>query len=308
MRKVLHLGNKVFLLTFLVFVIFSFVGCNEFVGDQQTPSFIYVKGFSLVENPAINESSVDGFQSAEISDAWIYVDNEYIGTYTLPANVPILERGKHKIDVRPGVKLNGIAMTRTEYPFYTYLSQDYDLVEGKTIEIDTIDIRYRDDITVFALTELFENPYLNFTTDNVSSDSNLIVKCNNLDTVAYGSYCGAMYIGKDQSTYRIISDSIYSNNYSSLILEMDYWCNVPFGVGLSGRYSSSSAVQYINAMTLYANKDKGWQKVYIVLGKVWQQMGYPNNFKVYFYPQNPNNIDNGWVYIDNIKVIHRPNN
>jgi len=294
-------------LIILTLFLFTIVGCDNFDSDQTTPSFVYVKGFNLVENPNITQSSIEGFQTESIQDAWVYVDNKYIGTYVLPCNIPILEEGNHKIDIRPGVKLNGIALTRTEYPFYTYYSETHNLQAGHTTVIDTIDIKYVDQYTVFGLSELFESPYLNFTTDGFSSDTNRLVKCNNKDTVRWGQYCGAMYLNPNQNLYRIISDSIYCNNYSSLILEIDYWCNIPFEIGITGKPSSAAADQYISAMILKSNQDKGWQKVYIVLGKVWSQLSYPNNFKIYFTPQREEGMDNGWIYIDNVKVIHNPN-
>ncbi|MFA7081041.1 MAG: hypothetical protein WC135_00360 [Bacteroidales bacterium] len=296
-------------LTILVLILFSFaiVSCDNFDSDQTTPSFIYVKGFNLVENTDIIQSSDDGFQTEDIQDAWIYVDNKYIGTYVLPCTVPILKEGKHKIDVRPGVKLNGIALTRTEYPFYTYYSNNHNLVSGKTDTIPPIDIKYISDYIVFGLTELFERPYLAFTTDGLSSDTNKLVVCKNQDTVKWGSSCGAMYLNSSESLYRIISDSIFCNNYSSLILEIDYWCNIPFEIGICGRPSPAATIQYVSAMALYPNETKGWQKVYVVLGKVWSQISYPNDFRVYFTPQKKSGVANGWVYIDNVKIIHKPN-
>jgi hypothetical protein len=296
-------------LTILALIIFSFnlVSCNDFEGSQETPAYINIKGFKMVENPDIVQSSKDGFQTEAIKDAWVYVDNVYIGTYSLPCKVPILEQGKHKIDIRPGVKLNGIAMTRTEYPFYTYYSDTIDLVVGKAVDVDTISIMYKKSLTTFAITELFEDPYISFSTVGLTQDSTKLVKCNNQDIVQWGSYCGAMYLNSDQSTYKIITDSLYCNNYSALIMEIDYWCNIPFGIGMAGRTSSSAQLQYINAMTLNANDTKGWQKVYVVLGKVWSQLSYPNYFQIYLTPQKKDGVTNGWVYIDNIKIIHKPN-
>lgn len=296
-------------LTILVLILFSLtiVGCDSFDSDQTTPSFVYIKGFKMVENPKINQSSDAGFQTEAITDAWVYVDNKYIGTYVLPCTVPILKEGNHKIDVRPGVKLNGIALTRTEYPFYTFYSEKHDLVAGKTTTIDTIDIMYMDDRTVFGLTELFERPYLAFTTDGINQDTNKLVECYDKSIVKWGDKCGAMYLNSEEATYRIISDSIICNNYSALILEVDYWCNIPFEIGISGRPSPALGIQYINAMALYPNDTKGWQKVYVVLGKVWSQLGYPDQFRVFFAPQKKDGITNGWIYIDNVKIIHNPN-
>lgn len=288
--------------------IIGFGSCSNFEGNQEIPSYIKIDAINLVQNNNIPQSSIEGFNTSLITDVWIYVDNINIGAFTLPCEIPILEEGSHKIDIRPGVKLNGIAMTRAEYPFYSYYSQTHNLIPGKTIDFGTLEVKYNDILTKFSLVELFESPSIEFTTDGINPDStNLITKINHIDSVEYGSYCGAMYLGKNQASYKIITDSMYVTNKDVLILELDYWCNIPFDIGIKGKTSSGSKDYYINAMRVNANSNKGWQKIYVVMGKVWQQLYYPNTFRVFLSPANPNNIDNGWVYIDNVKLIHKPN-
>ncbi len=67
-KKLLSNSYLTIILLAFVFSIFI-VSCNEFEGDQETPSFIYIKGFNMVENPAIAQSSTDGFQTSAITDA-----------------------------------------------------------------------------------------------------------------------------------------------------------------------------------------------------------------------------------------------
>ncbi len=300
--------KRLFNLIAISILALSFWGCNNFEGDQVIPSYISIDSMGLVENDRILYGGIDGFNTSLITDVWIYVDNKSIGGFTLPCEIPILEEGNHKIDIRAGVKLNGIAMTRSEYPFYTFYSEDLNLIPGKTIELGHIDVKYNDMIAEFGFVELFESPSIEFVTDGFSPDSaNAIIKIDNPDSVENGSYAGAMYLGKDQPSYRIITDSIYCKNKDALILEIDYWCNIPFDIGMKGRTSSAARDYYIDAMRVNANAEKGWQKIYVVMGKVWQQLYYPDYFKFYFSPANPDNIDNGWVLIDNIKLVHKPN-
>lgn len=300
--------KKLIPLFFGIISLFGLIACNDFDGDQDIPSYIRVEAINLVPNNIIPQSSIDGFNTSEITDVWVYVDNISIGAFTLPCEIPILKKGNHKIDIRPGVKLNGIAMTRVEYPFYSYYTQEHNLIPEKIIDLGIIEVKYNDILTRFALIEMFENSSLELFTDGINPDStNRIIKINNIDTVRFGSYCGAMYLGRNSPTYKVISDSLYSTNKDALVLELDYWCNIPFDIGMKAKTSSASQDFYINSMRINPNSQKGWQKIYIVLGKVWQQLYYPNNFKFYFSPANPNNIDNGWVYIDNVKLLHKPN-
>ncbi|MDD4068252.1 MAG: hypothetical protein PHV65_05170 [Bacteroidales bacterium] len=311
-KKLFSNSYLTIILLAFVFGIF-FVSCNEFEGDQQTPSFIYIKGFNMVENPAIPQSSTEGFQTSAITDAWVYVDNIYIGTYSLPCKVPILKKGNHKIEIKPGIKLNGISLTRSDYPFYTSYTNTHNLKELETDTIETMDITYRDDWSVFAISELFENSFLSFKTEGLLQDTNKLIILNDPTIVKKdghlgGTYCGAMYLGANETTYRVISDSINCNNKSTVVMEIDYWCNIPFGIGMTGKTSSAAQAQYLNVMTLNPNDGKGWQKVYIVLGKVWSQLSYPEYFRVFLTPLKKDGVQDGWIYVDNIKIIHYPNN
>lgn len=301
------LSNSYLTIFFAFILSLSIVSCDNFEGDQETPSFIYIEGFNMVENPLIALSSVEGFQTANITDAWVYVDNKYIGTYSLPCEVPILQEGNHKIEIKPGIKINGISLTRSDYPFYTSYVKTHNLVPLKTDTIGIIDFTYREDWSTFGLVELFEGSSIAFSTEGLLQDTNKLVKCSDPDTVKYGAYCGAMYFKSSDFSYRVISDTIYCNNKSTIVLEIDYWCNIPFGIGMMGKASSAAQNQYLSVMTLNPNEGKGWQKVYIVLGKVWQQLSYPEKFKVFFTPLKKQGVENGWIYIDNIKVVHLPN-
>jgi hypothetical protein len=308
MRK--QILTKVFFITLLGLSTLYMFSCDDFESDQQIPSYIYIKGFSMIENQDIDEGGTDGFLTNEVVDAWVYVDHIYIGTYALPCNVPILKKGKHLIEVRPGIKINGITLTRTEYPFYTTYTDTINLQPNHTDTINTISFNYKTSLATFGFTEFFETPTIDSLHADGLKDTAYITKVSKAtapDTVKYGSYCGVMRLASGASAYKVITDSLYCNNYSTLILEMDYWCNIPFSIGMKGKSSSSDQTQYIPAMTINANAKKGWQKIYVVLGKVWSQLYYPSYFQVYFSPLEQTSQANGWVFVDNLKIIHNPN-
>src|SRR5574344_1382923 len=291
----------------LVCVALFVVSCDNFDGDIQIPSYIYIKGFSMTQNQDIDEGGTDGFLTNDVVDAWVYVDHIYIGTYALPCSVPILKEGKHLVEVRCGVKLNGITLTRTEYPFYTKFLDTINLVSNHTDTINTIHFKYNTSLTNFAFTEFFETPTIDSMHADGLKDTTYITKVSKAlspDTVKYGSYCGVMRLASGASTYKVVTDSLFCNNYSALIMELDYWCNIPFTIGIKGKTSSGAQTQYIPAMTIKSNATKGWQKIYVVLGKVWGQLSYPSYFQVYFSPNEQTSQAKGWVFLDNIKIIH----
>jgi hypothetical protein len=97
---------SIFKITLLLFLFIPLLfSCNKFDGDQTIPSYIHIDKITVVDNPTLNEGSL----SNKITDAWVYVDEELIGAFELPATFPVLKKGKHKISIHPGIKLNGIS-------------------------------------------------------------------------------------------------------------------------------------------------------------------------------------------------------
>lgn len=298
----------------------SFNSCDNFEGSQEIPAYIKIDGFKVVGNPNSSYEQGEGFLTSEISDVWVYVDNKFIGAYSFKGEgdslvVPILAKGKHLIELEAGIKYNGMASTREAYKFYTSASDSINLVEGQTTEIPIKEIMYNSYAT-FSFLDFFEDSYLHF--ENCPSTDSTITSCFmseiSGDSVRYGNHCGAMYMNSGDKEYKVMTkDSITCSNTNAMIMELDYHCNIPFEVGIYGRTSSEANYQYISAMRLKANEKDGWQsnskkgfqKVYIILGKVWGQLSY-KTFHIYFNPKNPDKVNNGYVHIDNIKVIHYP--
>ncbi len=296
--------------TFCVLALcFLFVQCNSFSGEQEIPAYIKIEGFNLVENPDISLPQEEGFLTSDIRDVWVYVDNELIGAFPLPCSVPVLTTGKHKVDIRPGVLYNGMHATREAYPFYTTIIDTLDLVEGKEVVFTKKDIMYNAERSQFPnLYEMFEDPYVNFELlVNAAEEATEMPMVVDEDSVLYGNMCGAIYYNPNGKNKYITIDSIYCTNKNGTVLEIDYHSNIPFEVGIYGKSSSASSFESVSAVRIYPNAEKGWQKVYILLNKVWSMLDYPTYYRFYFEAFNPDEKNNTFIHLDNIKVVHYPN-
>ncbi len=281
--------------------------CDEFKNGQEIPSYIYVEGFNLEENPDFTFSQSSDLLTEDIRDVWVYVDNEYIGAYPIPCSIPILKEGKHKIDLRPGIIYNGMNNMREIYSFYTTHIDTLDLVPGQEIVLDKKDIMYNSEKAVMPFKETFESYFVNFRQADVILEEPLTMTVIRNDSVEYGSNCGAIYFEEGGYNKYISVDSIFCNNSLGLILEIDYNSNIPFEIGLYGKNSSASANKYISAVRLTPTKNNKWQKSYIILTKAWDILEYPSIFYIYLEAFNPDNTKNSFVHVDNIKVLHFPN-
>ena len=88
--------------------------CNIINPAEPVPAYLHVDSFSVKTDPLTQGSS-----SHRIVDAWVFVDGNIVGAFEMPVNVPVLSAGMHKVTVRPGILVNGIAATRSIYPFYS---------------------------------------------------------------------------------------------------------------------------------------------------------------------------------------------
>jgi hypothetical protein len=103
--------------------------CNIINPDESLPAYIHIDEFEF--------ESTQGFGSASenITEIWAYSNDQLLGAYDLPADIPVIDLGTTNILLRAGIKNNGISATRIQYPFYTDYRQDVSL---EAFETDTI--------------------------------------------------------------------------------------------------------------------------------------------------------------------------
>ena len=96
--------------------IFYFVIVLLFVGgcdakEEPIPAYIHIKPFEVNTNPGSQ-----GTSESQLKDVWLFPELEgYLGTYELPATIPLLLEGEQKIFLGPGIRTNGIDATPDEY-------------------------------------------------------------------------------------------------------------------------------------------------------------------------------------------------
>ena len=277
--------------------------CNKFEGDQTVPAFISVDGIAVANDPHNSISNYSGCFTSNIDAVQITVgntqENHVLGVFTLPCRVPVLRSGKYNIKLKPVIKYNGIAATRNSYPFYRDITiKDQTLEPERCLELGNRTTYY--DSTGF-FRKVWEE-YFEPEIPTLSLPDTIVKRVTSPDTVRSDRGCGAVYLKSDQTAVTFISNEEFTvNNNGALFLELDYWTNVPLSVGLCSRTSLNSKYETYYAIQLFPNFDKGWNKIYIQLGKLWSQFSYYKQFHIAFQALNNNGIE-GKVYIDNIKL------
>ncbi len=297
MPKSLPLKAVVVALLFL-----SIFSCNKFEGDQTVPAYISIDTINLN-----TDYFSQGSNSHNITDAWVYVNDQLIGAFELPATIPILARGKQKLEIRPGIKLNGIGGTRVPYPFYQpYTVQDFNFIEDSIRKINPVTSYYN---TVgYAWLEDFEGTSISLS-KTAQSDTSIYktTPINNPEAFLseFSSYSGIVNLTPDKNSFKIASFNafILPGNGSPVMLEVDYKCDRSFGVGMFASISGT----IVDIPLIVVNKSDTWNKIYINLGPNISAYTSASDFKVYFESSVFDDNEASY-YFDNIKLIYRPNN
>jgi len=284
--------HKLLILAVLVII----TGCAKTSLDE-IPAYIAIDSIS------INVTSIQGTASQKISDAWIYADNELIGAFELPLNVPVLKSGASNLSIFAGIKLNGINELRVPYPFYTQINKSVELEREQVTDLGHMKFAYAS-ATKFAWLEEFE--YANYSLDSTQrSEVNLVrTALPELATVFPGEnnkYAAKVVIPSDSLVFECASHDSFKlpTDGTSVFLELNYKSNNAFTVGLflNGYVTAQRSV-------LVVNPSSTWNKIYINLTPTLASNNDVTNFKVFFTAMKSTTAPEAELFFDNIKLLH----
>ena len=290
------------LLMAAMFASVAFSSCNKFEGSQEIPAYIHVDTFLLTTNYIY-----EGAASHNITDVWLYIDDNLQGCYEMPATIPVLERGKHKITIYPGIKLNGNSSTRTINPFYQpYIIEEFELKEKVVdtiypattyhpIDESSINFKFMEDYESQIQLEDEQNSQTSIIRTDRDDPERWDDQYNN------SHYSGYVHLS-DTITYFCVASDEYRdlpNQGNSIFLEIDYKCTDLFEVGLFAKISNVE-----NLPLVYVNPSPKWNKIYINLGPNITDNQDAEYFKFYIAGRIDENSEAEY-YFDNIKLVYR---
>lgn len=289
--------NNLLILTGIILLL---TACQK-SSDLDIPSYISIDSIS------VNVNTEQGTASNKIVDAWVYAGNDLEGAFELPASFPVLKAGTTRLNIQPGIKLNGIAETRVPYPFYDTISLNVTLNRQNEVQLGHISTRYKSN-TKFGWIEDFEDPYLSI--DTTAKSTLKIGRVGEPSLVSSfpgegNSYAGKISISSDDDYFECISHESYTfsqtlpEEQSYVFLELNYKSNCPLTVGLFiyGAELSQQPVVVVNA-------SEKWNKIYINFTPTISFNTDASKFRVYFSARKQENGPDAEIFIDNIKLLH----
>jgi len=276
---------------------FLLPSCDLINPDEDAPGYLEIKSFSFDPLPGAQEFGPS--TSTKIKDAWVYIDGKFHGTYELPARFPILETGSREFLVLPGILLNGIAGTRSPYPFYKGSEHAISIPPNGSVTIDPSTEYF--DLAECTYCESFEGSGFSLS-PTAQSDTVMYLLPPSDPNVFEGAGSGAAYLTKENSIFEVASTTTFTPPGSSqpVYLELDYKINQEMKVGLVVIRSGETDLQ-VPILTLRANEE--WNKVYVQLG--YTVSSYPNaTFKFFVGALKSPETVKSEFFIDNIKVVN----
>jgi hypothetical protein len=290
-------GRNLHLIFILVFIAsLSLSSCKKNDNGDLVPCFLQIDTILLVANPAL--ALEEGSLSNNIVDAWVYVDEELIGAFELPAHFPVLKEGSHTLKVRAGIKINGIASTRTDYPFYTSYTKEINFVRDSVITV-TPTVHYND-FTVFDWIEDFENGQSTLVKSS-RSDTSVRVTSDPAD-VFEGNYSGIIHLDEVHTFFEALTQDAYTlpQDGRNVYLEMNFRTNIYFTAGVfANEYDQS-----LQAPVSVLNTTQQWKKIYINLTNAVDNYQSAIDYSVFIGASYDETVNNPVILIDNLKLLH----
>lgn len=263
--------------------------CEVLDPQEQVPCYIYIDTIDLN-----TDYLTEGSTSSKFTDAWVYIDDEPLGAYELPATIPILKEGGHEVKIRGGIKLNGIAATRAPYIMCNFNTQYIDLQLDKIVTLSPT-VSYFTALN-FKWKEDFENAGVSLT--NTSASDTSIQISTDPSKVFEGNQSGVVYLDANNPYFEAVSSSAYTLPLADVFLELNYKCNNPFSIGI---YAAGNQTPYT---TLFLNPSEQWNKIYINLANEIGAL-HSNPYNIFISMAKSESVDFPELYLDNIKLIHQ---
>ncbi len=281
-----------------ILILSYFTSCKK---SQNAPSYVYIPSINVASNYGVSGSS-----SSNITHVKVFNENQLIGVYELPINVPILDQDQATIRCIGLINNNGSASNIIDYIFYEPSANEVFLESEKLDTIYPI-VEYNSSSSTDYWFEDFEGAGMAFS-PGFGNVSEMIITENPAE-VFEGGGSGKFDLSADTAYIKYITQEEFSYSPSKAIfLELDYKNNQAFFFSLILHYFDGSSDQlpvFQFKTTVNDNGELDWNKIYIDIGSILVGVNNLSNYDICFEMQRNLSVDDPIVLIDNVKVIKK---
>lgn len=283
-------------------------GCSVVKPAPQTvPTYVHLDSFHFLQPPGYY--AIDGSTSHDIGSVFVFYNNQAVGNFDLPCTIPVIANDSGILEVEPGITVNGIEDNQTAYPFYTIDTFQFHASGGNILN-HTPSTEYTSSARL-AFNADFEQGN-GFTLISGDSAIQQISRQNFPASMIYeGQGSGYIHLGVPGDSSVISSQQSFTvpqaNGVGTPFMELNYQCTMPFYVGVvaisTATGSTVTSTPYYLAGVYPSNT---WKKFYVQLADFVAT--YPaEKYLIIIKTTLPSNQSNGYLLLDNVKVITNPN-
>lgn len=278
---------------YLIICISFLISCDIFDKEEEIPSFV------LINSAALQTNASQGANTSGIVDVTVFADNNFVGTFELPATVPIMQSGNVELAIGAGIKNNGLGSDRRVYPFYELDRRTITLIpDGRTpVSADTsVTFQYYSEGLNFKI-EDFESTLEGYTLVESSRNSALLTQ----DGSFGDNHTLKVVMTPDSNLFEVSSTWGLTNlpKGNSIYLEIDFKGTIPLEVGI---LTIDPSPKKVFALGLLPQEEL--TKVYVDLTDEIAREINTTYFEIYLESQLPAGTTGAELYIDNLKFIY----
>lgn len=269
--------------------------CELINPDEQIPAFLRVEGYNIVT------TSDQGYPVHNLTDVWLYHNEELVGVYELPASIPVLSEGPTALRIRAGMRVSGQVGQRSSHPFINDVDTVVELVPDSHVAVRPL-LTYRSDAT-FRWKEDFEDQGISL----IATGSNQ----GSLTRIGedQGSFAGQslkMSLNGDQMLVECATATAFGlpRSGAPIILELSYRNNNSLFVGVLS--DTPTGTRQTTIMALNPSPDE-WKHVYVNVGATVSSASLASAIvhRPFFgFIRDNVGTEEAYAIIDNIKLIH----
>lgn len=295
---------------FVSLLMLGMSSCEKFEGEQTVPSYIRIDTLGLT-----CDYYTYGANTHNFVDAWVYIDDDIRGCYELPATIPVLKQGKHKVAVYAGIAVNGIKDSRADYPFTApAIYEEVNLVPDSIVTLTPM-VSYWPNGENFHVRwiEDFDSGTITMETTSQSDVSmeraSGPLAWHDPEGVC-STYSAKFTLNSDTAQFYLVNSEEFTDlptTGSPCMLEMDYKCSDTCSVGIY--YMLDYTIYQETLVRLRPTGTSGqepteWNKIYINLGPYFVDYEDSDYFKVFLSSWYNRNDGPQYFYFDNLKIIY----
>lgn len=283
---------KLFTIFFALFLC-ALTSCS--LVDPASPEAGYIEIDSI---PLTTDELTQGSSSAAITDAWIILDDGYLGTFPLPAKIPVIGNGNKKIILKAGIIENGIASVRSAYPKYISYDTTVLITPGKTTKLKPSISYYP--TSVFPQLEDFNDASLTLVSTS-SSSINLQVTSSG-DPNAFEGNSGIVTLDNNHTIFEAATSTLIQ--FSQIVptyIELNYKSDNDFTIGV---YVTTASGGVEKRTLLSLRSSSVWKKVYISVADLGGMATNALGYKVFVRCEKNSALTTATLYLDNLKVVY----